>query len=176
MPAEETIVQNLCLTCGLCCNGVIFADVQLQPDDDKMNLKSLGLPLTRNGNKTRFPQPCMAFQECRCRIYGDRPEHCREFECALLKNVNAGLIGLVNAQKIIHTAQRRAEKVRQLLRALGDQDEQLALSVRFRKTSKRMHASSVNDETADLFGDLTLAMHDLNVLLASAFYPGRIEG
>ena len=47
------------------------------------------------------------------------------------------------------------------------------LSVRFRRTVKRMEAGVLDDETADRYGELTLAVHDLNVLLAQAFYPGR---
>jgi hypothetical protein len=29
----------------------------------------------------------------------------------------------------------------------------------------------LNDETAEKFGELTLAVHNLNVLLSEAFYP-----
>jgi hypothetical protein len=35
-----------------------------------------------------------------------------------------------------------------------------------------MESSELDDESADCFGELTLAVHDLNLLLSGAFYPG----
>ncbi len=166
--------NQLCLECGLCCNGVIFADGQLQPDDDAERLSALGLVLkrpTRLGG-SKFKQPCAAFDGCRCRIYGDRPQYCREFECLLLKSVTDGKTEFVAAQRIIRTARRRADKVKRLLRSLGDGDEQIALSVRFRRMQKRFEREILDEESAHLYGELTLAVHDLHVLLSDAFYPG----
>src|SRR6188508_2374656 len=113
--------HHLCLDCGLCCNGVIFADVQLQPGDDTKGLESLGLsPVGRkesrrggdsaadskaNGQSLKFLQPCTALgNDCRCRIYPGRPKYCREFECLLLKSVVAGETESAAALGIIRTA------------------------------------------------------------------------
>ena len=56
----------------------------------------------------------------------------------LLKSVKAGRTEPAAALRIIRTARERADKVRRLLRALGDTDEQLPLSARFRRTGKRL--------------------------------------
>ena len=61
-----------------------------------------------------------------------------------------------------------------MLRALGDQDEQVALSVRFRRTTTRLKAMDLDEETAETYGELTLAVHDLNLLVHEAFYPGGV--
>jgi hypothetical protein len=76
------------------------------------------------------------------------------------------------AFNIIRVARERAQKVERLLLELGDQHENLALSQRFRRTMKRLERSKLDEETADRYGRLTLAVHDLNVLLSRAFYPG----
>src|SRR5947208_1703191 len=108
-------MDSLCLECGLCCNGVIFADVQLQPDDDARKLQLLGLTLFPNRKSKienrKFKQPCSAFDGCRCRIYSDRPGYCRAFECLLLKNVNAGRLDAAAALRVIRTARKRVELV-----------------------------------------------------------------
>jgi hypothetical protein len=117
-------------------------------------------------------QPCAAFDGCRCRVYADRPQYCREFECVLLKSVKAGRTEPAAGLGIIRTARERAEKVRRLLDALGDTEEQLPLSARFRHTSKRLKERDLDEETADTYAQLTLAVHDLNLLLGDAFYPG----
>src|SRR6266581_3782971 len=90
---EDFDTGQLCLSCGLCCNGVIFADVKLQPSDDASRLRALGLRISTPHSKFRTPtfdQPCAALGGCRCRIYAERPRYCREFECVLFKSVKAG--------------------------------------------------------------------------------------
>jgi len=166
--------NSLCLECGLCCDGVLFADVRLQPGDDADRLRALGLPAAKDSKSgfQKFPQPCPAFQQGRCRIYADRPMYCRGFECLLLQKVNDGRVETGVALRVIGAARRKAEAVKRLLRELGDGDERVALSVRFRRVKKRLESNLRDDHAAEVFGRLTLAVHDLNVLLSGAFYPG----
>jgi uncharacterized protein len=168
--------NSLCLECGLCCNGVIFADVQLQPGDDAGKLRSLGLALVANQKSKveiqKFKQPCAAFGGCRCNIYSERPKYCREFECLLLKSVKAGRTDSAAALRIIRTALRRVEKVKHLLQELGDEDDTVALNKRFRRMKRRLESGPLDAKAAEKFGKLTLAVHHLNMLLAEKFYPG----
>ncbi len=193
---QDSMEQRLCLSCGLCCNGVIFADVQLETADDPARLLRLGLPLSnlQDHNRERrstplqiksaglavlkstvlkFPQPCTALEGCSCRIYPERPTYCRQFECLLLKNAKDGLIHPSEALGFIRQARERAGKVRRLLNSLGDTAEHHPLSIRFRRTSARMQKTALDEQTAERYAELTLAVHDLNCLLNDAFYPGR---
>lgn len=179
-------MDRLCLSCGICCNGVLFKDVELQRDDGLERLKSLGLsvkngvankePHPRAGLKrvTRRPklvQPCAALcADCRCRVYADRPKHCRDFECALFKAVDAGRVSPKAALRTIRTTLERADQAKDLLRALGDTDEHAALHVRFRRLRRRFDTAVPTSEMAALYSDLTLAMHSLNELLRESFY------
>jgi hypothetical protein len=184
----DQAIDQLCLQCGLCCNGVLFRDVELQPGDDAQKLKSLGMPVktspTRNSKpETRnhkFNQPCSALgADCRCRIYADRPARCRSFECALLLEVIAGETEVDPALKLIRSTRRKADKVLKLMRDIGDTNEAVSLSVRFRKLRQRFEAGDIDEwlaqqseeELFDLYGQLTLAVHDLNGVLAKKFYP-----
>ena len=158
----------------MCCNGVLFRDVELQPGDDAKKLATLGLPIERLKTKTRFPQPCAALgEDCRCRIYDQRPQRCRQFDCALLQSALAEKVSVASALSIIQQAHRRAEKVRRFLRVLGDQDEHIALSLRFKRTRRRVESGEIDADTAGAFGELTLAVHSLNVLLSQRFYPAH---
>lgn len=185
--ANDSTVEDLCLSCGLCCNGVIFADVQLQTADNPARLKSLGMrltPLAHNGNAAqpgaqalpaaaklpKLLQPCCALEGSRCRIYSERPGHCRQFECLLLQRLRCGRISKISALEMVHSARQRADAVVGLLRQLQDHDEHLALTTRFRRTERRLEAARCNSETARLYGQLTVAMHELNLLLSESFY------
>ena len=94
------------------------------------------------------------------------------FECALLKSVKSGKTERSAAIAIIRTARSRGDKVWRLLRELDDIDEELSLGSRFKRTTKRLEGLDLDDETAGRYGELTLAFHELNVLLSEAFYPG----
>ena len=165
--------ENLCLTCGLCCDGALFKDVELQAKDSARRLRSLHPALAiRNG---KFPQPCAALcADKRCAIYADRPARCRRFDCALLQSFAAGQTTSVAARHVIRDARQRADKVRQLLRALGNTDEHLALSLRFKRERRCFDSVAPDETTAEVFAELTLAVHELNLLLAGSFYPDPV--
>ena len=171
----EPDANSLCRECGLCCNGVIFADVQLQSGDNAARLRALGLAFLKNRKSQivnrKFSQPCTAFAGCECKIYSERPTYCREFECLLLKSVKAGDVEVTDARRVIRSTLRQAEKVKSLLRQLGDTDESVALSKRFQRTRRTVERGPCDQETAHSFGELTLAVHELNVLLSERFYP-----
>lgn len=180
MIATKSIAEQLCLNCGLCCNGVLFKDVELQAGDSSAHLASLGFPIrirargAANGKspKAKFSQPCAALcaDNC-CRAYPDRPTRCREFECAVFKAVQTGDVELPAALRTIRSARQRAERVRSLLRETGDTNEGLALSLRFKQTRRRMESGLAGEAEIDTFAELTLAVHALNVLLSQEFYP-----
>jgi uncharacterized protein len=165
----------LCLECGLCCNGVIFADGQLQDGDKVRRLQTLGLELLPNRQSPianrKFRQPCAVYDGCRCRIYVERPEYCRHFECLLLKRVKAGGVTSAEARSLIRAARRHAGTVGRLLHQLGDTEVNLALSRRFQRMRRRLESVEPNRQTAEIFGQLTLAVHRLNMLLGETFYP-----
>ena len=175
MPSAESLPDTLCLACGLCCNGVLFKDVELQAGDDARRLAAAALsiktPRSGSRGKTKFPQPCAAlFSDNRCRIYAERPTRCRQFECLLFQSVARDEVELSSALRTIRAARRRAAKVIDLLRQLGDENETLALSLRFQTTQRRLERDLPDEETAALYADLTLAVHDLNLLLREKFY------
>ncbi len=171
MPVEISIPQQLCTVCGLCCNGVIFRDVELGAADTA-TLKSLGLPVKELRNKTVMNQPCAALDCNLCKVYAARPNYCREFECALLKSTVRGQTRVEVALKNIRSAQKRADKVKRLLREVGNHDEHLALSKRFKKVALAFDRGDLPREVEGLYGDLTIAVHELNYLLSTTFYPG----
>jgi uncharacterized protein len=170
MPTPDA--NSLCLECGLCCNGVIFADVQLRPSDSAARLRALGLAFVKKSKAgiEKFKQPCAAFGGCKCHIYSERPTYCREFECLLLKSVKTGEVKINEARRVIRSALRQAETVKSLLRQLGDTEETLALNKRFHRIQRRMERGPYDQDAAHIFGELTLAVHKLNMLLSEKFY------
>jgi Fe-S-cluster containining protein len=155
-------VSQLCPNCGLCCNGVLFADVELRAGDNAKQLAQLGLQVEKKGRgKLAFAQPCACFDGTLCKIYEDRPKRCRTFECGLLKRVQAGALDAGVALGKISKTKRRVEKVRERLRQLGQKDEQLALVKRYTEMMSAPIDLSKAETDSDWRGELMLAYDEL---------------
>ncbi|MEJ0090221.1 MAG: YkgJ family cysteine cluster protein [Limisphaerales bacterium] len=154
-------ISDLCPNCGLCCNGVLFADVELRAGDDAGRLAELGLSLGMKGSKLAFAQPCTCFDGKLCTIYADRPKRCRTFECGLLKGVKDGNLETDVALKTIVKTKRQAEKVRVLLRQLGQNDERLAMTKRYSEAMSAPIDLADHETDSERRGELMLAVDDL---------------
>lgn len=170
MSATETIpkdaVSQLCPACGMCCNGVLFGDVELQRGDNAKRLATLGMDLFRKGRKQCFNQPCACFDGKWCRIYDDRPSRCRAFECRLVQRVDAGRLSVAEALKSIKAARREVEAVRKLVRELGQTDERMPLNRRY---------AAVLAEPIDMGGDRRVVKRRSRLLEAVGTLVGLLE-
>jgi Fe-S-cluster containining protein len=166
--------EQLCLSCGMCCDGTLFDGVKLEPGDDAQKLKALGLPVTfTRGRKpvARFPQPCVALCKDRvCQVYADRPNQCRTFECKLFKETRDGAVTIETAMKLVKKTQRLADRARRLLRKLGDDAEQLGLGERVHRIDERLQADGSDSDALALYADLSLVVHRLTLLAHERFY------
>jgi uncharacterized protein len=158
--AAEAIAK-LCPACGLCCNGVLFGDVELQRGDDAKLLSKLGVDLFRKGRKTAFAQPCDCLVNGLCRIYTDRPKRCATFDCGLLKRVQTGKLAAPAALKKISEAKRRSAEVLKLVRQLGHKDESLPLNQRYAAIMAEPIDMSADEAEIERRGELMMAVSRL---------------
>jgi hypothetical protein len=159
----DQLIDTLCLQCGLCCNGVLFADVRPEPGDRS--------PLF-NGNRSRVVQPCLAFNAatCACAIYPERPARCRKFECRQLLGVRNGTTTTEKALRQIRAVHELAAEVGKLLTELGFNHERLPLSRRSQRCQRAAERGELPEVQLDRLADLQLAVHRLTGLLAKEFY------
>jgi Fe-S-cluster containining protein len=155
--SEVEAVATLCPACGMCCNGVLFADVALQRTDDLARLRTLGVKWFAKGGKRRFGQPCDCLDGKLCRIYADRPERCRSFSCRLIQRMRAGEVTVGRALKSIAAARDAADAVLHLVGSLGEKDEAAPLSHR---------CSRIMAQPIDLGDDQAIIKRRSNLMLA----------
>ncbi len=162
----DTAAARLCTACGMCCNGVMFEVVEIQPADSAKALSALGLKVRPKRLQTYFVQPCAALRGTCCSIYDARPVRCRLFECQQLQRVAAGKITEAAAMETIREAQRRVEIVNGLLAKTDATNPMKPLAQRY--ASAIADPLDLSAEPA-LHAELTLAMQSLNALLAAEF-------
>ena len=125
--------SRLCTACGMCCNGVLFEIVRLQPQDSVKELEKLGMQINRRKTEPYFKQPCRMLAGCHCSIYEQRPTRCRRFECLQLKLLAAGEITEAEVAAKIAEAKELVAQVQTLLADAGDLAEQDSLEERSRR-------------------------------------------
>src|SRR5437879_2652756 len=106
---KPSLTNSLCTGCGLCCNGSLFADVELTNRDEASALEVMGLDIEDDDDDDRrlLLQPCGALKGKRCSIYPYRPDCCRAFECRLLRDVKRGAVGIDLAKEKVAQALMR---------------------------------------------------------------------
>ena len=85
--------SDLCLRCGMCCDGTLFASALLKIDDegDFDIAERQGLEPIRSEAGPRFKQPCPRFVDGCCSVYREtRPAVCGDYHCALLVDYISG--------------------------------------------------------------------------------------
>lgn len=167
----DPLIEQLCLACGLCCSGVLFKDLVLTAAEAAA-LRSARLPVAQLYGRARLRQPCPALDATHhCRIYPQRPGRCRQFECRLLQRVRSGQLQPAAALQCIEQTRQGADRVRRLLRLLGDHQEDRALLPRVKALQRRLERHPPDEELAAVWAALTQAMHELTLQLQRQFYP-----
>lgn len=117
MPSQEEQIHDLakttklCLSCGFCCQGLIFGRAALRSDELAVAVE-YGLPYFAIGKcDYGFALPCHLYQNGRCLIYSNRPHACRRYRCHLLKRLATGEICLENGLLIVDQANRLKDSI-----------------------------------------------------------------
>lgn len=159
--------SRLCTACGMCCNGVLFHIVRLQPADSIKTLESLGMKLSRKKREPYFNQPCRFLHDCTCSIYQDRPTRCRLFECQQILGLAGGGITEDEAGQKIALARLRVNRIEELLGRQGNQEIHRPLMERCAQVLQEVG----ENERRELVEEMTA----LNELLNQSFRPEPAE-
>ncbi len=160
---------RLCGACGLCCNGVIFHTVRLQPDDAPPALAALGMKLKRKQRGDLILQPCPAYRNECCSIYAERPARCRLFQCRQLQQVGAGEITERMALEKIRAVQARASRLDALSRRPDGSVRKGPLSKRCETALAEPFDATTDPELIEQREELARGLAELDAILDEHF-------
>lgn len=96
--------QEVCVTCGFCCDGTIFGHAHLNPGEKDSIPALMAANATAVEGEEYFLLPCPYFRG-KCTIYDiKRAEVCGRYRCQLLKDLEAGKISREDALKVVADA------------------------------------------------------------------------
>jgi hypothetical protein len=153
----------------MCCDGVLFHSVELQPDDKPRQLSALGLKIRRKKGVEFFLQPCTAHrvegESCSCDIYAERPARCRVFNCRQILAVESGAVTEADASSKIQMARERVAHVHQLMDQVVETNPGRSLSHRVANALTLPEGA----ERSPLHEELDSAMQELEGFLTKEF-------
>lgn len=121
-PKQE---QNICLTCGLCCDGTLFFNAVLKKGEKGNLPQKMEEAYVKNKNGEFFELPCAYFNG-KCSIYDKKKAHvCSSFRCNLLKEYSSDSVNKEDALSIVQNAQKLREEVLALSESLFGKEEKL---------------------------------------------------
>lgn len=96
---------RLCLSCGLCCDGSLFAHAPLR-QDEIVYAHECGLTVIGGDSRPAIQLPCPRFgRDGRCEIFSQgRPAVCGQFRCHLLERLTAGRVTFAEATERVRVA------------------------------------------------------------------------
>ena len=143
-------LETLCLGCGLCCDGTLFARVPVSASEgERLSRHSVDVQVRPDGSLA-LPQRCAALNGCACRVYEDRPERCRQYQCNLYSAVAEGEVSAEEAAEVIEGAKQR---IAELARVFDD-DVRPDVVSRFRDALAGPLAPEVSAEARAAFEEL----------------------
>lgn len=137
---------NICLSCGLCCDGTLIGHVQLNREEIP-SLKGLMDIEDENGNGF-FLQPCSNYCDG-CTIYSDRPKQCASFNCELLNSVeqheidfNSALESINEVKQLKIVIERKVIELQLELKSLSFHFKMVELNSLLKKKMTESHLTS----------------------------------
>lgn len=172
IPPDLSLTDTLCTRCGLCCDGSLFADVELATTDEASTLEIMGLEIEEDDDHDVLVQPCAALQEKRCSVYAHRPECCRTFECRLLQQTKRGAISVEQAKAKIAEALKQIERVKELIGQLQEGEERLPLMERCVEALARSGEVAADPGIIRTRTELRATMRSVEHLIQKTFLGG----
>jgi uncharacterized protein len=168
---KPSLTDTLCTQCGLCCDGSLFADVELASGDEAAGLEILGLEIEDGDERdgALLVQPCRALEGKHCRIYPHRPECCRTFECRLLQQVKRGVVGVEDAKAKIAEALEQIARIQEFSVLFAKGNKRLPLKERCAEALVTAGQSAGSQELSRKRAELRAAMSSYERLIKEVF-------
>jgi Fe-S-cluster containining protein len=175
-PMTPSLTDALCTRCGLCCDGSLFADVELTGHAEATGLEILGLEID-DDDPPLLIQPCAALRGTRCGIYAHRPQCCRTFECRLLQEAQSGAVSVERAAERIAATLERIRHVKGLLFALETRRAGRPLLPLKERCAEALAGDTPSDHlAAGRRGELGAAMAGLEETIRTTFLGVSTRG
>lgn len=120
-PPPQPDGSDLCIGCGMCCDGTYHLRGRLRPDREAQPLSFYKNENFEEEGQSFFRMPCAHFNGTCCSIYESRYVACRGYRCKLLARFEDGKVSFDEAKEVV-------AKAKSLIAQVAAADPQARLS------------------------------------------------
>jgi hypothetical protein len=161
-------ISDLCVSCGMCCDGTLFGNAFVRDADDRKIADDLGMVTSEIKDKFFFKLPCHHFSAC-CTVYSERrPSTCSAFFCPPIKRHKHGDQTFPETQQQIRLLQDHRDK----LLKIASQFPELR-DLNFRALKNKLEELADDEERVALYRMLYLILFIFEDLYTKYFVPGK---
>ncbi len=153
--------QEICVTCGLCCDGTLFEWATVEEGEKAELPKKLQQKCFSAEEREGFKQPCPYFEN-KCTIYFQKKAHiCSVFRCQLLKDLFEETINHSDAKNVVKNAIELRNEIFQIYKVNYKPGTKLSFTELLCELRKK-NTTNIESNRKDL--DLELLMFKFNIL------------
>jgi len=157
---------NICLPCGLCCDGTLIGHVQLNREELSAVRELMDIE-DESGNGF-FLQPCSKYCDG-CSIYSQRPKQCASFNCGLLKSHEEKKLDSDSAIEIINRVKQKKSTIEKSLVLLNIELQSQSFYFKMVELKKVLQKIKFESSIAQKHIELTADLKELDGLLIEKF-------
>lgn len=157
---------NICLSCGLCCDGTLIGHVQLS-SEELPTLRGL-MDIEDENNNGFFLQPCKKYCDG-CSIYSQRPKQCASFNCGLLKSHEQKELSSDSALEIISRVKQKKIAIEKNLVALNIELKSQSFYFKMVELKKLLQQTNSESSLTQNHLELISELEQLDTLMSNKF-------
>lgn len=158
---------NLCLSCGLCCDGTLIGFVQLDSEESSV-LQEL-MDIEDEGDQGFFLQPCDNYGSSGCTIYSKRPKQCTDFKCGLLKSLEQKELDFDSAIEVINVVKQKKIAIEKKLATLQFELQSQSFYFKMLELKKLLRNKKAESSLTQGHQELISDLKQLDELLSQKF-------
>jgi hypothetical protein len=163
-------VSDLCVSCGMCCDGTLFDKAFVRNAADRKIADDLGMETFEANGRLSFRLPCPLFSAC-CTVYAvQRPNVCSAFFCPPIKRYKGGEQTFEESEQQVLALHEHRDK---LLKIASKFPELSDLNIR--ELINKLNEYGEDSEKVNTYRMLFLILFIFKDLQAKYFKPAPID-
>ncbi|SKB68438.1 Putative zinc-or iron-chelating domain-containing protein [Salegentibacter holothuriorum] len=158
---------NICLACGLCCDGTLIGFVQLDREE-LAPVKKL-MDIEQTGENGMFFLPCNELGCNGCNIYSQRPKQCSKFECGVLKSFEKKELSFDKATEVIDVVKQKKIAIEKHVATLQIELQSKSFHFKMLELKKLLRKDKSELSLSKNHQELKLELEELEKLLSKSF-------
>ena len=158
--------SNICLSCGLCCDGTLIGFVELGQEELPALRKIM--EIEESNGTGFFLHPCKKYCDG-CTIYSERPKNCDKFKCKLLNSVEQKELGFDSAVEVIKIVKQKKNAIEQKMAQLPFNLKSTSFYFQMVELKKLLHKNKLKSSISPIQHELITDLEQLDELLGAKF-------